>query len=165
MRMRSVANSRLPAVVLGTYHNVQRISRHGRLSILLRVHQRPAWVATCTRDGPQKPDGRPQLLHSTRPHVADHDRPAKPRIMLIGWLGARKHHLDKCAMLVSVATAHILSTRCWTGTAQNSVQVCAAVAEQGLRHFDGAATDGGHRAALHRRCSCEEVLRRTGKGA
>ncbi len=81
----------------------------------------------------QKPYGRPQLCNPTSAHVVDQAAPAKPRIMLIGWLGAQKHHLNKCAALTSCRSCSSICSQSRSGMAMcRSWQVCAAVAEQGL---------------------------------
>ena len=68
----------------------------------------------------------------------------KPRIMLIGWLGAQKHHLDKCVVLQRTCSRHccqnhravcarFLARRVATSAKLLRSKVCTAVAEHWIR--------------------------------
>ena len=162
--MLSVGSASLPTAVFGTCQHAQRLSTHGRLSLLLCVRQRAARVATDTTSGAQKPHGRPQPLKPTQSHAADQQAPAKPRIMLIGWLGAQTNHLNKCATSPWLAS-ELLKNPLSGFARRRFLQVCTALAEQGLRHLNCAATNGGHRATFRRRRSRKEVPGRPGEGA
>ena len=114
--MLSIGSARLPTLLFRTCQHAQRLSAHSRLNLSLHVRQRPAWVATHTSSGARKPHGRPQHQKSTCAYAADQAAPAKPRVMLIGWLGAQKHHLNKCAALTScLSCIDNLSTKVWDG--------------------------------------------------
>ena len=86
-------------MVFGTCRGLHRLRSHGQLGISPSICPGAAWLTTNAACYHGKLHSQPQQLQRVRSHAVDHASPQKPRIMLIGWLGARRDHLDKCAVL------------------------------------------------------------------